>query len=151
MNLRQKHKGVTRMISLCLIIQLVMRLTPLSFCLVLLWTKRRHLMFYLYYYLSYKLSEEICKNMLRLCTVYILPWSSPWLYGKGIYIRYFVSGHLALGHLSMRILLRVSNWSKLRERLWYYLYNKAFRSYICIYLFIHKLSIAGQFGQYIYI
>ena len=33
MTLRQKHKGVTRVLSLCLIIQRVMSLTPLSLCL----------------------------------------------------------------------------------------------------------------------
>ena len=63
----------------------------------------------------------------------------------------FLGHPVALGHLFLGTIFGVSNWSKLRERLRYYLHFKAFRSYICIYLFIHILSIAGQFGQYIYI
>ena len=111
--------------------------------------------------------------MLRLCTTYCVCDLCTFYIGVPVVIRERYShpllcfgsstgcpnkhvpcflGHpVALGHLSLGTIFGVSNWSKLRERLRYYLHNKAFRSYICIYLFIHILSIAGQFGQYIYI
>ena len=55
--LRQKPKGITRMLSLCLVIQCCLHGTPLSFCLRVIVNekilKRRHLVFYLYFFKIY--------------------------------------------------------------------------------------------------
>ena len=128
--LRQKPKGVTHMLSLCLVMQRGMRVTPLGFCLRVIVNKKNPKSWKDDIVCSIFFVINLCVKLSAFCVVQCLHIAMKWfLYFGHVITKLFLSNHVR--KIFLRFIQGVPLYIKV---------DKIFKKW-----FVFKLLVIGQF------